>query len=472
MSQDEAGPRHVTVEGSEGSRQQRNEQESGPVLPQVQRSERVRSNQEKLGRDEMRRHGERRSECAGDRISVVAREKSRDSGWNRFVCCSDCVRSFSMVRNEKFCIDLSARKVKDKLRSVSFWYANPRMEKTCEVVVAVSQRATGVMMCHDESTQACAYHKGCGTKLELESNGVFELPVEIVLHNARTTGKNGNSGLNSSLSELEQIEDMTITIAKSDHPKCTVRLVERARLRSLVVGGNPGSRAVVCPISRVGLQQKATDGLRSTRESTTTRVTVSSGGRHGCEDRGDSVGSRFEKGEWSFDSRIVMEASRGHGHLEVLLDSACVMAEDRESWMYRCPNRRWVIARDKECENAQRCVNVDKFVNETITSNVQALMVVEFDQEVKFDQETSITDVKKTLTGELHSVGGSSSVSKESPMSASTANALIEKSVREMHSTVRTIVALLCLNLVVQFRLGLWRSWDTWSADLSQVLLI
>ena len=38
----------------------------------------------------------------------------------------------------------------------------------------------------------------------------------------------------------------------------------------------------------------------------------------------------------------------------------------------------------------ERCVNVDKLVNEMITSNVQALMVVESDQEVKVDQETSI----------------------------------------------------------------------------------
>ena len=67
-------------------------------------------------------------------------------------------------------------------------------------------------------------------------------------------------------------------------------------------------------------------------------------------------------------------------------------------------------------------------------------MVLESDQEVKFDQETSITGVKNTLTGELRSAGGSSNVSKESPMSASTSNALIE-SVREMQSTVRTIVA-------------------------------
>ena len=90
-----------------------------------------------------------------------------------------------------------------------------------------------------------------------------------------------------------------------------------------------------------------------------------------------------------------------------------------------------MIARDTECENAQRCVNVDKLVNEVITSNVQALMVVGTDQEVKFDQETSITDVKNTLTSELHSVGRSSNVSKESPMSESTANVLIEKSVRD-----------------------------------------
>ena len=101
MSQDEAGPRHVTVEGSEGSRQQRKEQEIAQVLSQVQPSERTRSKQQRLGRDEMRRHGERRSEYVGEWSSVVAREKSRDSGWIRFVCCSDCVRSFSLVRNEK-----------------------------------------------------------------------------------------------------------------------------------------------------------------------------------------------------------------------------------------------------------------------------------------------------------------------------------------------------------------------------------
>ena len=39
-------------------------------------------------------------------------------------------------------------------------------------------------------------------ELELESNGVFELPVEIVLDSAPTAGKNDNSGSFSSLSGL------------------------------------------------------------------------------------------------------------------------------------------------------------------------------------------------------------------------------------------------------------------------------
>ena len=63
---------------------------------------------------------------------------------------------------------------------------------------------------------------------------------------------------------------------------------------------------------------------------------------------------------------------------------------------------------------------------------MQVLTVAESDQEVK---EASITDVKNTLMGELRRAGGSSNVSKESPMSAITENALIDKSVREMQST-------------------------------------
>ena len=123
-----------------------------------------------------------------------------------------------------------------------------------------------------------------------------------------------------------------------------------------------------------------------------------------------------------------------------------------------------MIARDKECKYARRSINDGKFVNEMITINVQALVVVESDQEVKFDQETSITDVKNTFTSELRSVGRSSNVPDESLMSAGTANVLIEKSVREMQSTVRKIVAYIesvygtTSEPGVQFRLGLRRS--------------
>ena len=152
---------------------------------------------------------------------------------------------------------------------------------------------------------------------------------------------------------------------------------------------------------------------------TTKVLLVTSLGR--CDDRltaGVCTFRVIDRGK----SEAMVSSSRDHEHLEVLLDSACVMAGDRESWMCRFSKGRWVIARDQECENAQRCVNVGKLVNEMITSNVQVLMVVESDQEVRFDQEASIIDVKNTLTGELRSVGWSSSVSEESPMSASIAN--------------------------------------------------
>ena len=161
-----------------------------------------------------------------------------------------------------------------------------------------------------------------------------------------------------------------------------------------------------------------------------------------CDDRltaGVCTFCVIDRGKNEAHSR--MEVSRDHEHLEVFLDSACVMAEDRESWMCRFSKGRWVIARDKECKYARRSINDGKLVNEMITINVQALMFVEFYKEVKFDQETSITDVKNTLMGESASAGGSSNVSKESPMSSSATNALIGKSVLEMQSTVRKIDA-------------------------------
>ena len=60
-----------------------------------------------------------------------------------------------------------------------------------------------VFFCHYRGTKVCAHHEGCGMKRELESNGVFELPVEIVPHNARTIGKNCNSGLSQNARSVQ-----------------------------------------------------------------------------------------------------------------------------------------------------------------------------------------------------------------------------------------------------------------------------
>ena len=89
VSQDAEGRQHGTVEGFEDGQQQRKERDKAQVqlsrVRQVwlghecQGSERVRSKQESLGRDDIRRHGESRSEYAGDWIIVVARKKSRVS---------------------------------------------------------------------------------------------------------------------------------------------------------------------------------------------------------------------------------------------------------------------------------------------------------------------------------------------------------------------------------------------------------
>ena len=60
----------------------------------------------------------------------------------------------------------------------------------------------------DRNIHPCAYHQGNGTKLELErANDVFEIPVEHVPC-SKSTSKNSTSGPYSSLSALEQIEEI------------------------------------------------------------------------------------------------------------------------------------------------------------------------------------------------------------------------------------------------------------------------
>ena len=100
-----------------------------------------------------------------------------------------------------------------------------------------------------------------------------------------------------------------------------------------------------------------------------------------------------------FHSHVPMFKWKGFWHSIWIVTYMGGATEDRESWMCGSSEGRWLIARDKECENASRSLTVCKLVNEKITSDVQALMAVESDQEVKFDQEASITDVKFTRQG-------------------------------------------------------------------------
>ena len=148
-----------------------------------------------------------------------------------------------------------------------------------------------------------------------------------------------------------------------------------------------------------------------------------------------------------------MEVSRDHEHLELFWMVPTQCPENRESRTCGFSKDQWLN-------------NDGKLVNEVTASNVQALMVVESDREVKFDQETSIADVKFTRQGkscgELHSVGGSSNVPKESPMSASAVNALMEKSVREMQITVKTMVPRWCTVL----RLKPGGAISTWTVEI------
>ena len=148
---------------------------------------------------------------------------------------------------------------------------------------------------------------------------------------------------------------------------------------SLVVGGNPGGRDVVYPIPRVGLLEGrlAVSGRREKTQREELQCQVEDDTAEGLVVKTMKVllvtslgqcDGRLTAGLCTFHvidrgkSEAMIASSRDHEHLEVLLDSACVMAKDRESWMCRFSESRWVIARDKECENAQRRVNVDNLV--------------------------------------------------------------------------------------------------------------
>ena len=127
-----------------------------------------------------------------------------------------------------------------------------------------------------------------------------------------------------------------------------------------------------------------------------------------------------------------MEASQDHGHPELDPDYAYMgrEAEGRASPILGHVLEGSLV--DHTPCAVQRYV-VGKLVNDVIMSGVQTL-VLESDRE-------SIVDVKKSLTRGLRGVEGSTVMPEESPVGASAANAVIERSVWEVQINTRAIDA-------------------------------
>ena len=95
---------------------------------------------------------------------------------------------------------------------------------------------------------------------------------------------------------------------------------------------------------------------------------------------------------------------------------------------------RWLITHFVPFKGTQHRWIIGKLVNDVIMCGVQTLVV-------KPDQEASIVDVKNALMRELRGVEGLTVMPEESPVGASAANALMERSVWEMQSTTTAVVA-------------------------------
>ena len=146
-----------------------------------------------------------------------------------------------------------------------------------------------------------------------------------------------------------------------------------------------------------------------------------------------------------------IEASRDHGHLELHLDHGFMgrETEDRASPILvgKFSKDCWLITHLVPCKGSRHRWIIGKLVNDVIMNGVQILVV-------KSNQEASIVDVKNSLMRELRGVEGLTVMSEESPVGASAANAVIERSVWEMQSTTRALVLLRTLSGCI--RLNEW----------------
>ena len=170
----------------------------------------------------MRRHGERRSECAGDWSSVVAREKSRDSGWNRFVCCSDCVRSFSLVRNEMLQVLCGSECPKGE-----------RQAPRCVILVRESENGKDV---RSRGGSVRERHKS-RCVLPLLRQRYLSVCVPQGMRNETGVGADRGYGDHDCKLGIHEVPEACKTVS--------VSLAGRVQARPPAVGGNHGSRATV-----------------------------------------------------------------------------------------------------------------------------------------------------------------------------------------------------------------------------------
>ena len=113
----------------------------------------------------------------------------------------------------------------------------------------------------------------------------------------------------------------------------------------------------------------------------------------------------------------------------------------RETWDRASPilvgkfsKYRWLMTHPVPYNGTQHRLIIGKLVNDVIMSGVQTLVV-------KSDQEASIMDVKNSSVRDLRGVERLTVMPEGSPVGASAANAMIERSVWEMQSTTSAIVA-------------------------------
>ena len=156
MSQGEPGPQHVTVQRSEGSRQQRSKRELKCCH---------KCSQAKVFEASKRSLAEMRcvdmvnvDPIAQEVGSVLLLERNHEIQVGIDSCAAVIVFAhfcWFVTKSCKSCVDLSARKVNGELRGVSLWCVNPRMAKTCEVLVAVLENDVShdaLFFCYGEGT--------------------------------------------------------------------------------------------------------------------------------------------------------------------------------------------------------------------------------------------------------------------------------------------------------------------------------